>query len=244
MGMNDFIQFFRGMGGKISSNVLAGMQGQTSAQSISFLRQLEKEVRQKDDLSCPLHELEVVVFDIETTGFYPDKGDKIISIGAVKMKGTAFSDEETFYSLIKNEDSIPPEIAALTNITDEQLRDSPEAHEVLLKFYQYISSRILIAHHSKHEQSFMQKVTWDLMKKRFQHRIIDTSFLTSLFNPVSQTQPLERLCEECGINTAGRHHALGDAVMTGHLWAHYLQMALDAGYRNLGDVYSEIAKQR
>ena len=244
MAMNDFIQFFRGMGGKIGSNVLAGMQGQTSAQSISFLRQLEKEVRQKNDLSCPLHELEVVVFDMETTGFYPDKGDKIISIGAVKMKGTSFSDEETFYSLIKNEDSIPPEIAALTNITDEQLQDSPEAHEVLLKFYQYISSRILIAHHSKHEQSFMRKVTWDLMKIRFHHRIIDTSFLTNLFHPASRTQPLEKLCEECGINVVNRHHALGDAIMTGHLWAHYLQQAMDAGYKNLGDVYSEIAKQR
>ena len=244
MAMNDFIQFFRGMGGKISSNVLAGMQGQTSAQSISFLRQLEKEVRQKDDLACPLHELEVVVFDMETTGFHPDKGDKIISIGAVKMKGTEFTPEETFYSLIKCEDPLLPEISALTNITNDQLKDSPEASEVIMKFYQFISSRILIAHHSKHEQSFMQKVTWDLMKTRFQHRIIDTSFLTNLFNPVSKTQPLELLCEECGINVVDRHHALGDAIMTGHLWAHYLQMAMDAGYKNLGDVYSEIAKQR
>lgn len=244
MGMNDFIHFFRGMGGRISSNILAGMQGQTSAQSISFLRQLEKEVRQKDDLSCPLSELEVVVFDIETTGFYPDKGDKIISIGAVKMKGASFCEEDTFYSLIKNDIPLLPEITALTNITDEQLQDSPEAQEVLIRFYQYISSRILIAHHSKHEIAFMQKITWDLMKTRFQHRIIDTSFLTNLFNPSSKTQPLEVLCEECGIEVRDRHHALADAIMTGHLWGHYLQMAMDAGYRNLEDVYREIAKQR
>ena len=82
------------------------------------------------------------------------------------------------------------------------------------------------------------------MKTRFQHRIIDTSFLTDLFQPVSRTRPLEILCEECGIDVKDRHHALGDAIMTGHLWAHYLQLAMDAGYRNLGDVYSEIAKRR
>ncbi|WP_231589507.1 exonuclease domain-containing protein [Bacillus sp. FJAT-27916] len=243
--MNDFIQFFRGMGGKISSNVLAGMQGQPSAQSISFLRQLEKEVRQKDDLSCPLKDLEVVVFDIETTGFHPDKGDQILSIGAVKMKGAAFCEEDTFYSLIKNDGILSTEIRALTNITDEQLQDAPEAHEVLMQFFQFISSRILIAHHSKHEMAFMRKITWNLMKKRFQHRMIDTSFLTNLLTPGPQTiRTLDQLCEECGIEIKNRHHALGDALMTGSIWAYYLQKAIDEGYKNLGDVYSELAKKR
>ena len=244
MGMNDFIQFFRGMGGKIGSNVLAGVQGQTSPQSISFLRQLEKEARQNNDLSCPLRQLDVVVFDIETTGFFPEKGDQIISIGAVKMRGSEILHDDRFYSLIKIDTPLSPEISSLTNITDEDLQTAPESSEVLLNFLKYVSTKSLVAHHSKHEQSFMQKLTWDITRKKFQHRILDTSFLTQLFNPISSSNTLEDLCEGCGIGIKDRHHALGDAIMTAHLWSYYLKKAQDAGFKNLSEIYNHIAKLR
>ena len=244
MGMNDFIQFFRGMGGKISSNVLAGVQGQTSPQNISFLRQLEKEARHNNDLTCPLAQLDVVVFDIETTGFFPDKGDQIISIGAVKMRGCEIKNEETFYSLIKTDTPLSDEISSLTNITDDHLKAAPESSEVLLKFLQFVSTKSLVAHHSKHEQSFMQKLTWDITRKKFQHRILDTSFLTQLFNPIDSSYALEDLCAGCGIEIKNRHHALGDAILTAHLWSYYLKKAQEAGFKNLSEIYNHIAKLR
>lgn len=244
MGMNDFIQFFRGMGGKISSNVLAGVQGQTSPQNISFIRQLEKEARQNNDLSCPLDQLDVVVFDIETTGFFPDKGDQMISIGAVKMHGSNLLSEETFYSLIKTDVNLTPEISSLTSISNEDLQSAPEQSEVLLKFFKFVSTQSLVAHHSQHELSFMQKLTWDVTRTKFQHRILDTSFLTQLFNPASSSNTLEDLCKGCNIEIKNRHHALGDALMTAHLWGYYLQKAQEAGFKNLSEIYSAIAKFR
>lgn len=242
MGMNDFIQYFRGMRTKkIDSNVLAG-HGQTNAQSISFLRQLEKEVRKKNDLATPLTKLEVVVFDIETTGFHPEKGDEIISIGAVKMKGMELQEQETFYSLIQTHSPLSPQITALTNIHEEELRTAPKASDVLMKFFHFTSSRILIAHHSKHEQRFMQKLTWDLTRTKFQHRIIDTSFLTRIVDPTSGSQPLEKICAECGIEINDRHHALGDALMTAKLWGHHIKKAQEVGFNTLGEVYEHLAK--
>ena len=243
MGMNDFMQFFRGMGGKIGSNVLAGVHGQTSPQNISFLRQLEKELRQKDDLSCPLDKLEVVVFDIETTGFSPEK-DKIISIGAVKMKGSELSTQHTFYSLIRSDLPLPPEISALTNIHNDELRVAPEASDVLIQFFKFISSRILIAHHSMHELNFMQKLTREISRTRFQHRIIDTSFLTRLFDTSTESRPLEKICLECGVEVQNRHNALGDALMTAEIWSYYIKQAQTAGFNTLQEVYEHLAKQR
>jgi DNA polymerase III subunit epsilon len=244
MGMNDFIQFFRGMGSKkIGSNVLAG-HGHSTPQSISFLRQLEKEVRKKDDLASPLNQLEVVVFDMETTGFFPEKGDEIISIGAVKMKGSEIQLQDTFYSLIRSKNPIPSEITTLTNIHDNDLLTAPDIAEVLMKFFRFTTSRILVAHHSKHEQSFMQKATWDHMRTRFQHRVIDTSFLTRIFAPSSGSQPLEEICIDCGIEIKNRHNALGDALMTAELWGHYLKKVEAEGFTNLGEVYEHLAKLR
>src|SRR5690349_19916044 len=74
--------FMKGIQGRFG----ASQSGQ-SQQQVAYLRQLQREMRVEETLHIPLTELNVIIFDIETTGFYPDKGDQIISIGAIKVKG-------------------------------------------------------------------------------------------------------------------------------------------------------------
>jgi DNA polymerase III subunit epsilon len=244
MGMSDMVRFIRQMSGRLGSNIYAGVQPQSNMQQISFLRQLQKEMKEKDSLDCPLQELQVVVFDIETTGFYPEKGDKIISIGAVKMTGSTIEENNVFYSLIKSDSPISTAISELTNINDAQLQTAPEASQVLIDFFNYIGTSILVAHHAKHEQEFMKKLTVDLFRSRFEHRIIDTSFLTRVSNPAYQSQPLEQLCINCGIKVANRHHALSDAKMAAQIWAFHLIKAQQKGFRNLREVYEYLSRLR
>ncbi|MFP7299211.1 exonuclease domain-containing protein [Neobacillus niacini] len=244
MGMNDMIHFFRQMSGRLGSNIYAGVQGHANMQNISFIRQLQKEMKENNCLDTPLQELEVVVFDLETTGFYPEKGDRVISIGAIKMIGKEIQERETFYSLVHSPHSLSDEISVLTSITDEELQTAPPAEEVLLEFFRFVKNHALVAHHANHEQSFMQKMTWDLLRTRFEHRIIDTSFLLRISNPAIKSLPLEVVCEECGIEIINRHHALGDAALTAQIWGHYLGLAHNKGYKNLREVYEYIAKIR
>nr|WP_263323272.1 exonuclease domain-containing protein [Neobacillus sp. Marseille-Q6967] len=242
MGMNDMIHFFRQISGKLGSGIYAGVQGKSTPQNISFLRQIQKEMKQKNSLDSPLHELNVVVFDLETTGFYPERGDQIISIGAVKMTGQQIITSETFYSLVKTDLTLSDEITSLTNIRNDDLINAPSAAEVLMQFFQFVGKHDLVAHHAKHEQSFMQKMTWDLLKTRFEHRIIDTSFLIRLSDPTVKSISLEDVCNECGISIKDRHHALGDAMMTAQVWSHYLEKTQRNGFYTLRDVYEYIAK--
>lgn len=242
MKINDLAQYLRQISGRVSSNIYAGIQGQANPQQLSFVRQLQKEMKEKNNLSTPLNELEVVVFDLETTGFYPEKGDYVLSIGAVKMVGPHIRNHDTFYSLIKSDLPLSDEISTLTNIQEGQLRDAPTARDVLLQFFNYSQSHILVAHHSNHEKSFMQKMTWDLLKTRFEHRIIDTSFLIRLSDTSMKSLPLEDVCHQCGIAIKDRHHALGDAMMTAQIWRSYLQQAQIKGYSNLQEVYEHLAK--
>ncbi|WP_045524575.1 exonuclease domain-containing protein [Neobacillus niacini] len=244
MGMNDMIQFFRQMSGRLGPNIYAGVQGQTNMQNISFIRQLQKEMKVNNCLDTPLHELKVVVFDLETTGFYPEKGDRVISIGAIKMTGNVIIETETFYSLVHSPNSLSEEISVLTNICEEELRRAPFASEVLMDFFKFVKNHALVAHHAKHEQAFMQKMTWDLLKTRFEHRIIDTTFLLRLSNPLIKSIPLEDACKKCGIDVINRHHALGDAKLTAHIWGHYLEFAQSMGYKNLREIYEYLAKIR
>ncbi|MEH7274577.1 exonuclease domain-containing protein [Neobacillus vireti] len=242
MGMSEMIQFFRQISGRLSSNIYAGVQGQTNMQNISFIRHLQKEMKENNCLDTPLQDLEVVVFDLETTGFYPEKGDRVISIGAIKMKGCQIVKTETFYSLVHSPYPISVEITALTNICNEDLHLAPTASVVLIDFFKFVKYHPLVAHHARHEQSFIQKLTWDVLKTRFEHRIIDTSFLMRLSNPIIRSIPLEEACEQCGIEVINRHHALEDAKLTAHVWGNYLGLAQSLGYKNLREVYEYLAK--
>ncbi|MGG1676178.1 exonuclease domain-containing protein [Neobacillus sp. NRS-1170] len=240
--MNEMFQFFRQISGKLNLNIYAGIQGQSTPQQMAFIRNLQKEMRQKNTLDSPLNELKVVVFDIETTGFYPEKGDYVLSIGAIKMNGPIIETAETFYSLIKSELSLSAEIAALTNLREEELRKAPSASEVLMQFFKFVDGAILVAHHSNHEQAFMKKITWDFLRTKFNHRIIDTSFLIRLSDPYMKSMPLEDVCGICGIQIKDRHHALGDAAMTAQVWRYYLEIAQKKGFYNLREVYEYLAK--
>ncbi|MEH7118271.1 exonuclease domain-containing protein [Neobacillus vireti] len=241
MRMNNMIQFFRQLSGRANSNLFASLPNQSSLQQMAFLREIQREMKEKNSLDVPLNELKVTVFDLETTGFYPDKGDQIISIGAVKMTGDQLQEQETFYTLVKSNLPLSSEISALTNIYEEDLITAPIAQEVLMKFFQFIKSDLLVAHHASHEQAFMRKISSDVLRTRFNHRIVDTSFLIRLSNPYMKSAPLEEVCEECGIVVENRHHALSDAIMTAKVWRHYLQLAERKGFQNLRQVYEHLS---
>jgi DNA polymerase III subunit epsilon len=244
MGMNDMIRFFRQMTGKLGSNIYAGMPTHSNPQQMSFLRQLQKEMKEGNSLDCPLEELPVVVFDLETTGFYPEKGDRIISIGAVKVIGSTILENEVFYSLINPEITVPTDVLKLTSIIEEELLTAPKTSQALMEFLNFIGSSVLVAHHAKHEQAFMKKFTSSHLRLNFEHRVIDTSFLIRLFQPVGNALPLEQICLECGIEVKNRHHALADAKMAAKLWAFYVKKAREEGYQNLREVYEYLSLKR
>ncbi|WP_233254248.1 exonuclease domain-containing protein [Salipaludibacillus keqinensis] len=211
---------------------------------MAYLRRLQKSLKQQDHLHIPFSQLTVVVFDIETTGFYPQKGDRILSIGATKVEGTKVSEEKPFYSLIKSEEPVSEKINKITGITSNELMDAPPAEEVLIDFFKYIHNHSLVAHHASHEKLFMQHMTWSLFKTRFEHRLLDTSFLTKLIEPMSELITLEECCAHYGINAANRHHALYDAKMTAEMWAKCVDQVTQLGFTNLKDVYAHLAKMR
>jgi DNA polymerase III subunit epsilon len=240
--INPLIQFMKQVQGKINSGVYASLQGQSSPQHIAFLRQLEKELKVEESLTVPLDELNVVVFDLETTGFFPDQGNEILSIGAVRVKGGDVKHEETFYSLAHCNRELSPEIKQLTGISQDDLEEAPELSKVLVDFYEFVKGDVLVAHHANHEKSFLQHFNWKLFRSRFKHRIVDTSFIIKIADPDLNVIRLEDCCDHCGIPVKDRHHALGDAKMTAELWSNYVRRIHELGFKTLSDVYEKLSK--
>ena len=242
MAFEPFFHFMKGIQGKLTNNGLGSEHMGQNPQQIAFLRSLQKEKKQREALYIPLRELKVVIFDIETTGFFPDRGDEIISIGAIKVCGMEIQADQQYYSLIRHEKELSKEITLLTGIKNDELWDAPPINDVLIRFFTFVSDATLVAHHANHEKSFMQNVSWKVFRTPFIHRIVDTSFLYRIAEPSLKIVRLEEFCEHNEIPITNRHHALGDAMLTAKLWSIYIEKVQKLGCETLHDVYERMAR--
>ncbi|KGR90011.1 exonuclease [Ureibacillus massiliensis 4400831 = CIP 108448 = CCUG 49529] len=240
MAFEPFMQMLRG----IQSRRSVGGIGETqNPQQIAYLRHLQKEMNQEDVMNINLNKLNVVVFDIETTGFSPEKGDCILSLGATKMSGKEIIENETFYSLVQYDKEVSKEIETLTGITTEQVKDAPPIIEVLTQFFKFTQNSTLVAHHANHERSFLQHFSNKILRTPFKQRIVDTSFLYKVVEPQIMTMTtLDNLCSHNNIPIENRHHALGDAKMTAKIWSIYIERVQQMGCETLNDVYHRFAR--
>jgi DNA polymerase-3 subunit epsilon len=234
--------FFTTVFGEIK-DILRGVIGpdisQTSRkENIAFYRYLKKDIQKKRVLYTPLSELEVVVVDIETTGFRPDQGDQILSIGGVKVIGEEVLVDQTFYSTIQYTRELSPAIKSLTNLNDDELKQSPTLDEVLRRFFTFVNANPLVAHHSNHERHFFSHYSKDVFQTSFSNRLLDTLFLLKLLDPDTTLRTLDECCQEFNVLIKDRHHALGDALLTAKLWSIYINKIQEHGYSNLFDVYT------
>ena len=122
---------------------------------------------------------DVVVFDIETTGFSPVINE-IIEIGAIKIHEGKIIDR--FSSFVNPSEPIPKKITELTGISNELVKDAETINVILPRFLEFIEGSILVAHNSSFDISFIKEAA----KKsgfQFDYKSIDTWTLSKLLFP-------------------------------------------------------------
>jgi len=101
-----------------------------------------------------LRQRNYVVFDIETTGLYPKKGDCVIKIGAVAVKDGLMVEE--FHSLINAPRKISRGAQKVHGITNEMLTREPSPKHVFPKFQAFMNGSVLVAHNARFDMSFLK----------------------------------------------------------------------------------------
>lgn len=96
----------------------------------------------------------VVVIDLETTGFSPLRGHRIIEIGAVALQGGGVIGE--FHSLIDPGRSVPLAAVRVHGITEAQLQGQPTAAEVLPRLHRFLDGSPLVAHNAPFDINFLR----------------------------------------------------------------------------------------
>lgn len=107
-----------------------------------------------DELGTPLRDVTFVVFDLETTGGSSDE-DTVTEIGAVKVRGGEVLGE--FGTLVDPGRGIPPQIVALTGITEAMVVGAPTMDTVLPAFLEFAAGSVLVAHNAPFDTGFVRK---------------------------------------------------------------------------------------
>lgn len=153
----------------------------------------------------------LVFLDLETTGLN-FHSDKIIEIGAVKVKNGAIV--EKFHRLINPKIPIPFFITHLTGIKPQDVLDKPSIEEVKDELFAFLDKHPIVCHNISFERAFLSVIK----SKAPENIFIDTCELSAILYPVLVSYKLEKLLEFFQIKNKEAHRALVDAEDTFRLW--------------------------
>jgi len=160
-----------------------------------------------------------VFLDLETTGLSP-REDGITEIGVVMLRAGEAPRE--WSTLVKPALPIPPEIAQLTGITNEMVRDAPGFAEVAQTLADLLEGAVLVAHNARFDYAFL-KQAYAREGLAFFVPTLCTARLARELEPGLEHAGLDALIEHYRLGAGERHRALGDARLT-----HALALAMAA----------------
>jgi DNA polymerase-3 subunit epsilon len=162
-----------------------------------------------------------IVFDTETTGLDPHKGDRVVEIGCVELYNT-IPTGQTFHVYLDPERDMPDEAFRVHGLSREFLTGKPLFAAVVEDFLGFIGedSR-LIAHNAEFDMRFINAELERVGRPKIQaDRIIDTLVLARRRHP-GASNSLDALCARYGVDTSRRtkHGALLDSELLADVYA-------------------------
>jgi DNA polymerase-3 subunit epsilon len=180
-----------------------------------------------------LSELSYTAFDTETTGVEPSAGDRIISIGAVRIVNGRQLKQEVYEQLVDPQRSVPRDSIRIHGIKASDLEGQPKLAEVLPTFHRFCEDTVLVAHNAAFDMRFLELAEPE-SGVRFAQPVLDTLLLSAVVHPHQADHSLEAIAERLGVAVVGRHTALGDALVTSEIFLKLVQLLAENGITTLG----------
>ena len=182
----------------------------------------------------PLNSLDVIAFDLETTGLDTDRA-RVIEIGAVRIRLGQVRCAESFSALVDPGVPVPAAAAAVHGITDDDLAGARRYRTVFSEFEEWAGATLFIGFGSD----------FDLAVLKAEHsrsglywsppRVLDLMRLVPLTSVRLPNYGLETVAGKLGVQTANRHRALSDAVMTAEVFLALIPLLREIGVNSFAE---------
>ena len=192
-----------------------------------------------------LTDLKFVIFDTETTGLMPDRGDEVCQIAAMRVVKGKLVREETLDTLVNPARPIPLSSTNIHGITDAMVKDAPDFPTAAKAFHDFADGAVLVAHNAPFDMAFFYRRQAEL-GLRFDHPVLDTVLLSAVLYGQTEQHSLDAISDRLGvvIPEEDRHTAMGDTIATTEVFLKFLAMLESRGVETFGEVLSETKKHR
>ncbi|ACO46754.1 PolC-type DNA polymerase III [Deinococcus deserti] len=179
--------------------------------------------------------MNVVVFDLETTGLSPER-DGIVEIGALRVVNGQVHEHLRYETLVRPTNAagerlmIPWHAQRVHGISNEMVRSAPTIEEVLPEFLEFVGDSAVVAHNVGFDCGFMRAqarrlgMVWAPAGEHCTVQLSRRAF------PKERAHNLTVLAERLGLNFApgGRHRSFGDVQVTAHAYVRLLELLATA----------------
>lgn len=165
-----------------------------------------------------------LILDTETTGLYPNQGDRLIEFAALEMVDRHLTGKQ-MHCYINPQRDVPEAAVRIHGITDEQLQDKPLFAQMGQEIADYLRGAQLIIHNAPFDVGFLNMEFARIGLPAVEEicdEIIDTLAMAKKAYP-GQKNSLDALCTRFEIDRSGRvfHGAVIDCALLADV---YLQM--------------------
>jgi DNA polymerase-3 subunit epsilon len=197
----------------------------------------------RDVLENRLDDLCYVIFDTETTGLMPDRGDEVCQIAATRVLAGKMVRGEVLNTLVNPGRKIPLSATNVHGITDAMVEDAPDFRTAGRAFHEFADGAVLIAHNAPFDMAFFYRAQTEI-GARFDHPVLDTVLISAVLYGQTAEHSLDAIADRLGVRIPeeDRHTALGDALATTEVFLKMLPMLKARGIETFGDLLDQTRK--
>lgn len=159
------------------------------------------------------------VIDLETTGLFPQKHDRVIEIAVVSLSDSGELEGE-WSTLINPQRDVGP--TRVHGIQTRDVLEAPTFGEIVPQLIRSVAGRTLVAHNARFDTQFLD---YEFDRAKIPTRPPTPSLCTMEWSTHflrGSSRKLKDCCHAAGVEHAAEHTALGDARAVAGLLVHYL----------------------